>query len=47
MQASEQNVIPDSITEGVFTVDLDLRITSFNRTTEHITGIRRVHAIGH
>jgi len=46
MQASEQNVILDSITEGVFTVDLDLRITSFNRAAEKITGIGRDQAIG-
>ena len=46
MQASEQNVILDSITEGLFTVDLDFRITSFNRTTENITGIPRAQAIG-
>ena len=46
MQTSEQNVILDSITEGVFTVDLDLRITSFNRAAENITGIGRDQAIG-
>jgi len=38
--------ILDSITEGVFTVDLDWRITSFNRAAEHITGIPRERAIG-
>jgi len=46
MQASEQNVILDSISEGVFTVDRDLRITSFNRAAETITGIARAQAIG-
>ena len=30
MQAREQNVILDSISEGVFTVNPDFRITSFN-----------------
>ena len=46
MENKEQNVILDSITEGVFTVDLDLRITSFNRAAENITGILRAQAIG-
>jgi PAS domain S-box-containing protein len=39
--------ILDSINEGVFTVDLDWRITSFNRAAENITGIRREDAVGH
>lgn len=39
--------ILDSINEGVFTVDLACRITSFNRAAERITGIRREDAIGH
>jgi len=42
----EQSVILDSISEGVFTVDLDWRITSFNRAAEEITGIQREKAIG-
>lgn len=46
MDTSEHNVILDSISEGVFTVDLDWRITSFNRAAEEITGIRREDAIG-
>jgi PAS domain S-box-containing protein len=45
-QSKEQNVILDSISEGVFTVDLDWRITSFNRAAEDITGIQREKAIG-
>ncbi len=45
-QRKEQNVILDSISEGVFTVDLDWRITSFNRTAEEITGIKRQEAVG-
>jgi len=45
MQSNEQNVILDSISEGVFTVDLDWRITSFNRAAEEITGIQREKAI--
>jgi len=38
--------ILDSINEGVFTVDLNWRITSFNRAAETITGVRRGDAIG-
>jgi PAS domain S-box-containing protein len=39
-------LVLDSITEGVFTVDLDWRITSFNRAAEKITGIPRDQALG-
>ena len=39
--------ILDSINEGVFTIDLKWRITSFNRAAEKITGIKRENAIGH
>jgi PAS domain S-box-containing protein len=46
MQTSEQNVILDSISEGVFTVNPDLRITFFNRAAENITGIPCDQAIG-
>ncbi|MBU1547855.1 MAG: sigma 54-interacting transcriptional regulator [Proteobacteria bacterium] len=35
-----------AITEGVFTVDRDLRITSFNRSAEKITGVTAAEAIG-
>ena len=45
-QPKEQKVILDSISEGVFTVDMDWRITSFNRAAEEITGIQREKAIG-
>jgi len=38
-QPKEQNVILDSISEGVFTIDMDWRITSFNLAAEEITGI--------
>ncbi len=41
-----QDVILDSIADGVFTVDGDWNITSFNRAAEQITGIRREQAIG-
>lgn len=38
--------ILDSITEGVFTVDREWRITAFNRAAEEITGISRDRAVG-
>jgi PAS domain S-box-containing protein len=40
-------VILESISDGVFTVDHDWRITSFNRAAERITSIPRDGAIGH
>ncbi len=39
-------VILDSINDGVFTVDDQWRITSFNRAAERITGVKRRQAIG-
>jgi len=36
----------ESISDGVFTVGLDWRITSFNRAAEEITGISRGEAVG-
>ena len=39
-------IILDSIAEGVFTVDLDFLITSFNKAAEDTTGICREEAIG-
>ncbi len=39
-------IILDSINDGVFTVDKDWRITSFNRAAENITGVSRQEAIG-
>lgn len=41
-----RDVILDSITDGVFTVDKDWRITSFNRAAERITGVRCEDAVG-
>lgn len=38
--------ILESISDGVFTVDLSWRITSFNRAAEEITGVPRAEAIG-
>lgn len=40
------NVILESISDGVFTVDHHWRITSFNRAAEQITGISRNEALG-
>ena len=41
-----RDVILDSIADGVFTVDEDWRITSFNRAAEQITRVSRDQAIG-
>ncbi len=41
-----EKTILDSINEGVFTVDLDWRITSFNRAAEKITHVRGKEALG-
>jgi PAS domain S-box-containing protein len=40
------NIILNSIADGVFTVDKEWRITSFNRSAERITGFSRAEAIG-
>ncbi len=40
------NIILDSIADGVFTVDENMRITSFNRAAEEITGIKKKEAVG-
>ena len=40
------DVILDSIADGVFTVDRDWNITSFNRAAERITGVKGEQAIG-
>ena len=40
------HIVFDSIEEGVFTVDLQWRITFFNRAAEKITGTSRAEAIG-
>ena len=42
----EKDIILDSIADGVFTVDDNWRITSFNRAAEQITGVRREDAVG-
>jgi PAS domain S-box-containing protein len=45
IQAHHQ-IILDSIADGVFTVDMEMRITSFNRAAEAITGFSRNDAVG-
>jgi PAS domain S-box-containing protein len=46
IEGGKQDVILDSINEGVFTVDPQWRITAFNRAAERITGISRKEAVG-
>ncbi|MBW2670067.1 MAG: sigma 54-interacting transcriptional regulator [Deltaproteobacteria bacterium] len=43
---NQTRIILDSIADGVFTVDKDWKITSFNRAAEKITGIGKDEAIG-
>ncbi|MBU1950689.1 MAG: sigma 54-interacting transcriptional regulator, partial [Candidatus Eisenbacteria bacterium] len=46
MARPHTEVILDSIADGVFTVDKDWNITSFNRAAERITGVSKRQAIG-
>ncbi len=46
MKSKEKNIILDSIADGVFTVDLEFRITSMNRAAEEILGIGEKDALG-
>ena len=43
---NQTKIILDSIADGVFTVDSNLRVTSFNRSAEKITGIKKEEALG-
>lgn len=43
---SPTEAILESISDGVFTVDNEWRVTSFNRAAEEITGIPREEALG-
>ncbi len=45
-EQAARDIILDSIADGVFTVDREWKITSFNRAAEVITGIKRAEAIG-
>lgn len=42
----KNDLILDSVADGVFTVDKDWRITSFNRAAEAITGWSRAEVVG-
>ena len=46
MKTEALNTILDSIADGVFTVDSDWRITSWNRAAEQITGFTATEAVG-
>ena len=46
IQSITTKIILDSIADGVFTVDRDWNITSFNRAAERITGVTPKIAIG-
>jgi PAS domain S-box-containing protein len=46
LPADAADSILQSISDGVFTVDRDWRITSFNRAAEEITGVPRAEALG-
>src|SRR4030042_1690052 len=43
---NQTRIILDSIADGVFTVNSEWKITSFNRAAEKITGIKKEEAIG-
>ena len=45
-EVTHTNIILDSITDGVFTVDENMVITYFNKAAEKITGLPREQAIG-
>ncbi len=45
-QQSHLSTILDSVADGVFTVDAEMRITWFNRAAEEITGFNRDEALG-
>ena len=42
----QTKIILDSIADGVFTVDSNWKITSFNRSAERITGVNKAEALG-
>ena len=46
MEQPINNIILDSIADGVFTVDMDFHITYINRAAERILGISGAEAIG-
>jgi len=46
LMVEELRTIVDSISDGVLAVDLEMRITFFNKAAERITGSQRENAIG-
>jgi len=46
LNENQTQIILDSIADGVFTIDSEWKITSFNRAAEKITGINTDEAIG-
>jgi len=44
--AIQRKLILDNLTEGVFTVDKDLKITSINKAGEKITGVKESEVMG-
>ena len=46
MKKIAYETILDNIADGVFTVDSELKITSFNKSAEQITGVQAAEAIG-
>lgn len=46
LKPSQFSVILDSVAAGIFTVDMENRITSFNHTAEQTTGISKDRALG-
>ncbi len=46
IQPQREAAILDSVNEGVFTVDLDWRITAFNKAAQRITGVAHDAALG-
>jgi PAS domain S-box-containing protein len=43
---TQSDVILDSVSDGIFTVDLDWHITSFNQAAEQISGVKRNDTLG-
>ena len=46
MKEHQYREILDSIADGVFTIDAEKRITSWNAAAESITGFSREEAVG-
>jgi PAS domain S-box-containing protein len=46
LKETDYKIILDSVADGVFTVDENWKITSWNKAAEHITGFTREEALG-